>query len=48
MLLYPVVHPSEELDNMREKHESEMSQFLQEQDRQAARTRGDLQVSGSW
>ena len=37
--------PTEELDNMREKHETEMGLFLREQDRQAARTRGDLQVS---
>ncbi|XP_043211182.1 uncharacterized protein LOC122375753 [Amphibalanus amphitrite] len=34
----------QELDNMREKHETEMSVFLREQDRQAARTRGDLQA----
>ncbi|KAF0313359.1 hypothetical protein FJT64_016111 [Amphibalanus amphitrite] len=34
----------QELDNMREKHETDMSVFLREQDRQAARTRGDLQA----
>ncbi|XP_037093463.1 uncharacterized protein LOC119113212 [Pollicipes pollicipes] len=33
-----------ELDNMREEHEMEMSLFLREQDKQAAKARGDLQA----
>lgn len=34
----------QELDSMREQHETEMSMFLREQDKQAAKTRGDLQA----